>query len=488
MDKYAIVKLKLKGKSFRQIARDTGIDRKTISKYWNDYRINMDRLKEEKDVEIIQEKIVSAPSYNSSNRHPRKYTKEMDKLIDEILTSEEEKNKLLGQNKQYLTQCQIFDIVKSKGYDIGLTTIATQVKLKKKKSKECFIRQSYNLGDRLEYDFGEVKLVINGVVTHYYLAVLSSPASNFRWSYLYKRADKEVFMDSHVKFFEMVKGVYKEVVYDNMKNVVTKFIGRSEKVLNKDLINMALYYGFEINVTNCFSGNEKGHVEGSVKVIRNKVFSKVYKFNSEEEAKNHLDSMLREMNQSSLINEEIKYLLGYKPKLELAKISINIVDKYSFARIENNFYSVPDYLVGLEVTVHNYIDRIVIFWNKSVVCEHKKADGFNLVIIDISHYLHTFLKKPGALKNSSTLKSKPKLKAIYDNYFTTNPKYFIQILLENQDSEFDDLITKLETMVHDKYFNPNIKKVISSNDDKLNYLTKNQVNKISEIYQLKGVN
>ena len=353
---------------------------------------------------------------------------------------------------------------------------------------ECFIKQSYDLGDRLEYDFGEVKLVINDVVTHYYLAVLSSPASNFRWAYLYRRADKEVFMDSHVKFFEMVKGVYKEVVYDNMKNVVTKFIGRTEKVLNKDLINMSLYYGFEINVTNCFSGNEKGHVEGSVKTIRNKVFSQVYKFGSEEEAKTHLESRLKAINHASLINEEIECLLAYKPKLELAKISINIVDKYSFARIENNFYSVPDYLVGLEVNVHNYIDRIVIYRNKSLVCEHKKIDGFNLVNIDISHYLHTLLKKPGALKNSSALKNKPKLKAIYDNYFTTNPKYFIQILLENQDTEFDDLITILETMVNDKFFNPNIKKVISSNDDKLNYLTRSQVNKISEIYHIKGVN
>ena len=44
MDKYTIIKLKLKGKSFRQIARDTGIDRKTISKYWKDYQINMERL------------------------------------------------------------------------------------------------------------------------------------------------------------------------------------------------------------------------------------------------------------------------------------------------------------------------------------------------------------------------------------------------------------------------------------------------------------
>jgi len=42
-------------------------------------------------------------------------------------------------------------------------------------------------------------------------------------------------MDSHVRFFSMMGGVYKEVVYDNMKNVVSKFIGRNEKelILNK---------------------------------------------------------------------------------------------------------------------------------------------------------------------------------------------------------------------------------------------------------------
>jgi len=34
-------------------------------------------------------------------------------------------------------------------------------------------------------------------------------------------------MDSHIKFFEMLGGVHKEIVYDNMKNVVTKFIGRN---------------------------------------------------------------------------------------------------------------------------------------------------------------------------------------------------------------------------------------------------------------------
>ena len=69
-----------------------------------------------------------------------------------------------------------------------------------------------------------------------------------------------MFLDSHVEFFKMIGGVWKELVYDNMRNVVTKFIGKNEKELNEDLIKMSIYYGFDINVTNAFSGNDKGAI------------------------------------------------------------------------------------------------------------------------------------------------------------------------------------------------------------------------------------
>jgi len=91
-------------------------------------------------------------------------------------------------------------------------------------------------------------------------------------------------MDSHVRFFERMGGCHREIVYNNMKNVVSKFIGKNEKELNPDLMKMSMYYGFRINVTNCFKGNEKGHVENSVKVLRNQLFSSRYRFNSLEEA------------------------------------------------------------------------------------------------------------------------------------------------------------------------------------------------------------
>ena len=132
----------------------------------------------------------------------------MDIRIDQILNLDDWKTRLLGPHKQNLTRFQIHSILVSEGYDIGYSTIASKINEKVNKNKECFIRQSYGLGDRLEYDFGEIKLLINGVSTKYYMAVVSSPAADFRWAFLYKNQKKEAFMDSHVKIFEMVGGVY----------------------------------------------------------------------------------------------------------------------------------------------------------------------------------------------------------------------------------------------------------------------------------------
>ena len=448
MDKHTVINLKRKGHSNRAVEKITGINRKTVAKYWNDYVKHSELLKDPtEDVSDVQEAILAAPQYDTSTRGARKYSYEMDQRLNQILALEDRKSRLLGPHKQNLTRFQIHNILKTEGYDIGYSTIAAKINEKLDKNKECFIRQLYDLGDRLEYDFGEIKLLINGVLGKYYMAVVSSPGADFRWAFLYKNQKKEVFMDSHVRIFEMLGGVYKEVVYDNMRNVVKKFIGRNEKELNEDLIKMATYYGFEINVTNCFSGNEKGHVEGSVKIIRNHVFATNYEFITFEDAQDYLLSQLIKMNVSSKIEEEKLKLLPYKPKLELANISINKVNKYSFIRIEKNFYSVPEYLVEKSVSVKSYLDKIVIYSNNSRVCEHKKIDGSDELSVDINHYLNSLLRKPGAIKNSVALKSIPKLKTIYDNHFNTNPRKFIELLIDNKEKDLNSIINILEKFV-----------------------------------------
>jgi hypothetical protein len=186
MEKNTIITLKLKGNSNRKIARDTGLDRKTVARYWAEYQHLIGQLEADGDNRTLQEQIVSAPTYGASKRHSTKYTLEIDRAIDALLESEIEKARELGENtKQKLTNREIHGLLRASGHDIGLTAITLRLKAKRDKIAEAFIRQEYDFGDRLEYDFGEVKLVINGVVGKYYLAVFGSPRSMFRWAYLY---------------------------------------------------------------------------------------------------------------------------------------------------------------------------------------------------------------------------------------------------------------------------------------------------------------
>lgn len=484
LDKAAIIKLKQEGLSNRGVARTLGIDKKTVNKYWNEYKENIQKLNETTNiVEIseIQENITSAPKYNSENRNRRKVTPEFLNALEKILEDEEKKVKILGTNKQALTKQQIFELLKKQGFTLSYSTVVLEMRRITSSGNECFIRQDYDFGDRLEYDFGEVKLVINGITKKYYIAVLSSPAGNFRWCYLYDNCKKDVFLDSHVKFFEMIGGVWKEVVYDNMRNVVSKFIGRNEKELNEDLVKMSLYYGFDINVTNAFSGNEKGYVEGSVKYLRNKIFAENYKFPSEESAIEYMKSQLMKLNENSKIEEEKKKLKPTKPPLELAKIRKSFVNKYSFVQIENNFYSVPEYLVGLAVTSKIYYNKILIYSNNELVCEHKKLDGVKKISANIRHYLKTLTFKPGALRNSYVLKSNPKLKSIFDKYYTNNPKKFIDLISKNKEKSDIDLeeilITNSGNLVENTRYNNNINNLTRIQTSMYNQIMIGVVNK-----------
>ena len=98
MDKSAIIKLKEQGYSNRKIHDMLNIDRKTVAKYWNEYKRNVQKLNiAEGDMEIkeIQEKIVSEPKNNSAIRVRRKITPELQNDLKKILNQKKEKEKIL---------------------------------------------------------------------------------------------------------------------------------------------------------------------------------------------------------------------------------------------------------------------------------------------------------------------------------------------------------------------------------------------------------
>jgi len=115
--------------------------------------------KAEADVKAIQETLFAAPKYKARNRKRHKYTEAVDTRLKAILKEEARKDRLFGSgHKQKLTNKQIHQKLADEGFDISGVTINIALADLRKREKEVFIRQQYEYGDRLEYDFGEVLL------------------------------------------------------------------------------------------------------------------------------------------------------------------------------------------------------------------------------------------------------------------------------------------------------------------------------------------
>lgn len=199
------------------------------------------------------------------------------------------------------------------------------------------------------------------------------------------------------------------------------------------------YYGYTPRFTNPYSGNEKGHVERAVELIRRKAYSKCHHFKIIADAVTALlDATTRENQKikqrttksaDTVFAEEQKFLLPYRVPLDTYLTASYKVNKYSFIHVDTNFYFVPDYLVGKEVTVRKNINQIKIYYNERFLFKAKRLIGRNQYHLDIHHYLATLKKKPGAIAHSLALKqATPWLQNIFQKYYNTKPRDFVYLL------------------------------------------------------------
>lgn len=441
-----ILKFHREGKSQRTIEKETGISRKTISRYIVKYETARQKLllSTENSNRIDQidliTNLVEAPKYQVSNREKRKLTEEM---VDKIKYYLEE-NELKKQNKQAKQQKKIVDIhqaLLAAGYQISYPTVRNTVDALRKSGKEAFIRIDYAPGDVCEFDWGEVNIYIEGQLKTFQMAAFTSAYGNYRYACLFPKQKTECFVESHVLFFKHIAGVYRRVVYDNMKVAVKKFVGRTEKEPTEALTKLSMYYGFAFRFCNVRSGNEKGHVERSVEYIRRKAFCDRYHFSSLEEANEHLSGICTSLNQKpqkiannqtalELMAVEREHLLPAMPEYESARIETSRVDKYSTISIDTCHYSVPDCYVDKLLFTKVYSTHIRCFYEGELVAEHRRCYGNQEWSINLGHYYRTFQRKPGALAHSVALKqADTRLQYLYKKYYIKREKAFVELLM-----------------------------------------------------------
>ena len=436
------------GFSQRQITRDLRISRKTVSKYISQYNLLLSSGKTASQAQSIC--LSEAPTYNSSTRGKIRLTQEVETAID-LLLEQNQKKRMSGLSKQQLKKIDILSLLHGQGFDIGYTTVCNYIRGKETapRQQEAFIRQVYEPGSSCEFDWGEVKLTISGQQRKFQLAVFTSGYSNYRYSQLYERQDTLAFMESHVAFFSFTSGVYREMVYDNMRVAVAKFVGRHEKEPTRALLDLRGHYQFGHRFCNAYRGNEKGHVERSVEYVRRKSFGLKDNFATLEEANNHLLSILEKINNTKqqltgksaneMFAEEKKHLPEQPETLEFSDHEQLRVDKYATISYRTNRYSVSDKLVGRFVDVKIYSSKIEVFYDNKFVTTHERVYGKHQWTISIEHYLDTFKRKPGALPGSLALTSREQLKRIYDTWFTDASRDFIELLHYCHQNQIEDV-------------------------------------------------
>lgn len=310
----------VEGKPKKQIARELNVSKNTVKSYINNFLETKKELINSgiSKYELI-ENMLEKPRYNISGRKPRVMTDEVKEIIRGFLKDNELKRSS-GKSKMCMTAQDMFEELVERGFSLSYTSVAQYVQKYKENSHtlEAYIKQNYDYGDICEFDWGEVKLLINNVDIKLKMAVFTMAKSNFRFAYLYRSENTQSFVDAHIRFFEYIGGVPKCMVYDNMKVAVAKFVGRTEKEATESLKKLSIYYGFNYRFCNICSGNEKGHVENSVDFVRRKAFSNLSSFDSISSANNRLIERFEKFNEI-----KTKYLDNKSPN-DIFNIEKNI--------------------------------------------------------------------------------------------------------------------------------------------------------------------
>ena len=415
------------GQGIKRIARENEISRNTVRKYINEFREQNKELLETKNPDEIIEAMQEPPSYNSKGRRPTVVNEEILKEITSCLENNNEKRKN-GLRKLVMTSKDIHEHLLDMKYKLSYPTVCYYVRKMKEVKREAYIKQIYEYGEVCEFDWGDVTLKIAGKNYLFKLAIFTSAKTNTRFALLYKNEDTSAFIDAHAEFFDKF-GVYKTMVYDNMRVAVAKFVGRTEKEPTDSLKQLATYYEFGFRFCNVRRGNEKGHVENSVDFIRRKAFSYSNEFADEASAREHLSSIIEKINSDKEFEIEKEYLLPSKPKYSSGIIKNAIVDKLSCICVKQNKYSVPDYLVGKVVQIKIFPQKIVVYCNQKQVANHDRSYKNHDFVLDIMHYRDTLTKKPGALRNSLAFDEMGEnLKSIFFEHFVETPRDFVFLL------------------------------------------------------------
>jgi transposase len=358
-DLIMILDLHRQGLKISMIARQLGIDRKTVRKYLA------------RDVGI--------PAYGP--RQPRK------RLIDGHV------DYLKQRLDAYpgLTAQRLMREIGERGYKGGYSTVRDVVReLRPPGSGRGFaVRFETPPGHQAQVDFAQFQVRFSDQPDKVQIVWLFSMVLGFSrliWARFAYRQTLQTVLACHRAAFEAIGGVPREILYDRMKTAV---IGEDEEgrvVYNRALCDLAGHYGFLPKACRPYRPETKGKVERPFRYIREDfflgtVFRNIDDLNAQlarwlvdvANARVHATTG-RVVHEAFAEERPTLQSLPLIPFGSVLKLERRISHE-GMVSVAGNYYSVPDATRRRMVEVHSLADEIQIFEGDLLIARHPMLDG-----------------------------------------------------------------------------------------------------------------
>jgi len=388
----------------REIARRTGLSRNTVKKYLagNIVEPHYPRRRSPSALDAYAVKLTHW--LNIEAGRSRKQRRSHKQLHADLLT--------LGYNGSY-------DRVTA----FARRWRQAQQELARTAGRGTFIPLVFAAGEAFQFDWSEDWAMIGNERVK--LQVAHFKLSHSRAFYLraYLLQTHEMLFDAHNHAFEVLGGVPRRGIYDNMKTAVDRVRPGKLREVNARFSAMVSHFLFEADFCNPASGWEKGQIEKNVQDSRRRLWHQAPRFDSLAAVNDWLQTRcvelwhdirhpeLPQLTVAEVWAQEQSQLMPVPRRFDGFVEHSKPVSPTCLIHFERGRYSVPASYANRRISLRVYADRLVLAAEGQVIAEHtriiNRSHQPSQTIYDWRHYLSVLQRKPGALRNGAPFATLP---------------------------------------------------------------------------------
>jgi transposase len=315
-----------------------------------------------------------------------------------------------------LTARRLFRELKERGFAGGYSVVRDRVRdLRPAGGAGYEVRFETPPGEQAQVDFARFEVEFTdepGVRRIVWLFSMVLGYSRLIWARFVVHQDLQSVLRCHIAALEAIGGAPRTILYDRMKTAVIGEDGDGLVVYNRALVDLARHYGFQPRACRPYRAKTKGKVERPFRYIREDFFLGGVFRNLEDlndQLRHWLDTVAnprvhattqRVVNEAFAEEQASLQALPRSPYRSVLRLERRASHE-GMVSVGGNLYSVPDTTRRRVFDVHVLADEIRIFEDCALVASHLPLEGRGEKRLDPAH------RKSGSFSRRRPSSSEP---------------------------------------------------------------------------------